>query len=111
MQNPAPPAQPSALGKEGEGLGEGLLAYNPDTMSSIFDQQPIGRVVGRRRSRDGQPLTADDRARATQMAQYRTRAPKGVFIYSSHEEMEADRMRWLVDAMVERARTNEIKSR
>ncbi len=39
----------------------------------------------------------------TRMAQYRTRAPKGVFIYSSHEDMEADRLRWLVEAMVEKA--------
>lgn len=37
-----------------------------------------------------------------QLAQYRTRAPKGVFIYRSAEEMEADRQRWTVDAIVER---------
>jgi hypothetical protein len=40
----------------------------------------------------------------TQQAQYRTRAPKGVFIYYSAEEMEADRLRWTVDAMVARHR-------
>lgn len=28
------------------------------------------------------------------MAHYRTRAPKGVFRYASHAEMEADRQRW-----------------
>ena len=70
-------------------------------MSSTTDQQPLQRVVGRRQSRDGRALTADDRARMTQMAQYRTRAPKGVFIYDSHEAMEADRLRWIVEAMVE----------
>lgn len=37
------------------------------------------------------------------MAQYRTRAPKGVFIYFSHDEMEAGRLRWRVEAMVARA--------
>jgi hypothetical protein len=35
-------------------------------------------------------------------ARYRTRAPKGVFIYASHEQMYADRERWTVDLMVER---------
>ena len=72
-------------------------------MSSVHEQQPIQRTVGRRRSRDGQPLTAADREAMTRMAQYRTRAPQGVFIYFSHAEMEADRLRWQVEAMVERA--------
>lgn len=71
-------------------------------MSSVHNQQPIGLTVGRRRPRDG--AKPDPRARAlmTQMARYRTRAPKGVFVYGSHEEMEADRVRWLVQAMVEK---------
>ncbi|MCB1623739.1 MAG: hypothetical protein KDI32_04070 [Pseudomonadales bacterium] len=69
------------------------------------DQQPIYRTVGRRRSRDGQPLTADDRAQMTAMARYVTRAPKGVFRYASHEEMAADRLRWTVAAMLEKARS------
>ena len=73
-------------------------------MSSIHDQQPIQRIIGRRQSREGQPLSADDRAAMTRNSQYRTRAPKGVFIYHSREEMEADRQRWTVDAMVERQR-------
>ncbi len=38
----------------------------------------------------------------TANARYRTRAPKGVFIYQSHEEMTRDRERWTVDAMVAR---------
>ena len=49
-------------------------------------------------------MTSDDRARMTAMAQYTTRAPKGVFIYHSHEEMDADRLRWTVDAMVANAK-------
>lgn len=37
-------------------------------------------------------------------ARGRTRAPKGVFIYSSHEEMARDRERWTVEAIVQRQR-------
>jgi hypothetical protein len=44
-------------------------------MSSAHDQQPLQRIVGRRRSRDGQPMTA-----MTRNSQYITRAPKGVYI-------------------------------
>lgn len=73
-------------------------------MSTKFGQQPVQRTVGRRRLRDGQPLTAADRAANDRNARYRTRAPKGVFIYYSHEAMEADRMRWLVDAMILKSR-------
>ena len=40
----------------------------------------------------------------TRMASYRTRAPKGIFIYHSAEEMNADRERWVVDAVVARSR-------
>jgi hypothetical protein len=68
------------------------------------NQQPISRTVGRRVSRDGRRLTAKDRAAMTQLAQYRTRAPKGVFVYHSAEQMEADRLRWTVDAVVEKHR-------
>jgi hypothetical protein len=73
-------------------------------MSSQHDQQPIQRTVGRRVPRDGRTLTPADRAAMTRQAQYRTRAPKGVFIYYSADEMEADRLRWTVDAMVARHR-------
>jgi hypothetical protein len=48
-------------------------------------------------------MTAVDRAAMTANAQYRTRAPKGVFRYYSHADMEADRLHWLVDAMTEKA--------
>ena len=68
-------------------------------MSSLFDQQPIRKTVGRRQSREGRALTPADRDAMTTMARYRTRAPKGVFIYSSHEEMEADWLRWHAEAM------------
>lgn len=73
-------------------------------MSSTVNQQPIRRTVGRRRSREGRALSAADRAALAALARYRTRAPKGVFIYYSPEEMDADRLRWTVDAVVEKHR-------
>jgi hypothetical protein len=73
-------------------------------MSSTHDQQPVQRTVGRRQARDGQPMSDADRAAMTRNAQYRTRAPKGVFRYNSHDEMAADRLRWTVDLMLERSR-------
>jgi hypothetical protein len=73
-------------------------------MEKRADQQPIRRTVGRRIPRDGHALTAADRAALTRMAQYRTRAPKGIYIYESAEQMEADRRRWTVDAIVEKHR-------
>jgi hypothetical protein len=68
------------------------------------NQQPIGRTVGRRIQRTGGVPTAADREALASMARYRTRAPKGVFIYYSAEEMDRDRLRWTVDAVVERQR-------
>lgn len=66
------------------------------------------RVVGaRRRPPLGQPPSREARDALTKMAQYRTRAPKGVFIYKSHEEANADRERWLVDAIVARQQRDE----
>lgn len=69
------------------------------------NQQPIQRTVGRRRTRAGEaPPSAEDRAALATLARYRTRAPKGVYIYYSAEEMDRDRLRWTVDAIVERQR-------
>lgn len=76
------------------------------------DQQPVARVVGRRRSSGiGHPLDATARDAMTRMAQYRTHAPKGVYYYDSHEQMEADRLRWTVEAMVQRAQQRQIRAR
>jgi hypothetical protein len=74
------------------------LSYDPN-------QQPIGRTVGRRKSRAGKTPTPADREALTSFAQYRTRVPKGIFVYYSAEEMEKDRLRWTVDAIVERQRS------
>jgi len=63
------------------------------------------RVVGRRvRPALGEPPSAEAQAAHASLLQYRTCVPKGVFIYRSHEEMQADRLRWTVEAMVARAR-------
>ena len=62
------------------------------------------RVIGRRsRPPIGEPPSAEARQAHASLLRYSTRAPKGIFIYRNHEEMEADRLRWTVDAMVERA--------
>jgi hypothetical protein len=37
------------------------------------------------------------------MANYLTRAPKGVFVYDSHEAANRDRDAWQVEAVVARA--------
>ena len=69
----------------------------------VYDQQPIARTVGRRILPPiGVPPTAEARAAWASLAAYRTRVPKGIFIYSSHEEMTNDRERWLTEAMVAR---------
>jgi hypothetical protein len=73
-------------------------------MSSTVEQQPIQRTIGRRQSRDGRSLTAGDRAAMAANARYVTRAPKGIFRYRNAEEMNADRQRWIVDAIVDRQR-------
>jgi hypothetical protein len=75
-----------------------------ETMSSVYDQQPIQRTVGRRQSRDGRAPSALDRAAMTRLAQYRTRVPKGTFIYYSAQEMNADRDQWTVAAILAKAR-------
>ena len=65
------------------------------------------RVVGRRQPAPmGRPPSDESRAATTRMATYRTRAPKGVFIYASHEAANRDRDRWIVDAILERHRRN-----
>jgi hypothetical protein len=59
------------------------------------------RVVGRRSPPPAGELPSErSREAMTQMAQYRTRAPKGVFHYKSHEDANRDRDRWRVEAIV-----------
>ena len=71
--------------------------------SLIDDQQPIARIVGRRVAPPvGVPPSAEARVAWAALSVYLTRVPKGVFVYSSHAEMTADRERWLAEAMVAR---------
>lgn len=63
--------------------------------------EPFIRVVKKRaRAPIGQMPSARTREALTSMAAYRTRAPKGVFRYRSHEEANAERDRWTVEAVV-----------
>jgi hypothetical protein len=43
------------------------------------------------------------------MSNYRTRVPKGVFRYRSHEEANADWERWHAELVAETARQRQIK--
>lgn len=78
-------------------------------MSSAFvfpDQQPVARVVGRRTQAPvGALPPAETRAALDTWANRRTRTPKGVFRYSSHEQMQRDREQWQVAAIVETQRS------
>jgi hypothetical protein len=67
------------------------------------DQQPIRRVVGKRVAPPpGTPLSAAARSAMDANARYRTRAPKGLFFYGSHDQMIRDREQWTVDAIVQK---------
>lgn len=64
------------------------------------DDPFIARVVGRRKSRPaGEVPSPEARQAFAQMAAYRTRAPKGVYLYDSHEAANRDRERWTLEAM------------
>ncbi len=55
--------------------------------------ETFARVVGRRqRPAFGAAPSLEAQAAHTSMLQYRTRAPKGVFIYRTHEEMAYDQV-------------------
>ena len=65
------------------------------------DQQPIGRVVGKRVAPPlGALPGAAVRSAMDANARYRTRAPKGLIFYQNHEQMLQDRERWTVEAVV-----------
>jgi hypothetical protein len=74
-----------------------------DDVNAALDQQPIQRVVGRRRNRPLAMPSAEARAALSAMARYQTRAPKGIFFYADHDAMTRDRERWTVDAVVAKA--------
>ena len=67
------------------------------------DQQPIRRVIGKRIAPPpGAVPNAATRSAMDANARYRTRAPKGLFFYESHEQMTRDREQWTVDAIVQK---------
>lgn len=76
------------------------MAFDPRASETFV------RVVGARRTAPGgSPPSAESRAAMTEMARYRTRVPKGVFIYPSHEAANRDWERWRVDGMLANGRT------
>jgi len=63
------------------------------------------RTLGQRRpAAGGSPPGAAARAAMTAMAQYRTRVPKGVFIYASHEAANSDWDDWRTLGMLSNTR-------
>jgi hypothetical protein len=59
------------------------------------------RIAGRRvQPPEGALPSPEARAAMTRMANYLTRAPKGVFRYKNHEEANRDRDQWQVAAML-----------
>ena len=69
------------------------------------DGSPM-KIIGRRLQHVGDgPPSLEAREAMGEMARYRTRVPKGIFIYRSHDEANADCERWLVDAMVAKAQS------
>jgi len=78
---------------------------NPRPTKSLVppDQQPIQRTIGKRVGPPPGVLPSPEaRAAMTANARYLTRAPKGIFFYKNHEEMNRDRERWTIDAVIAR---------
>ena len=74
-------------------------------MSFFPDEQPVARTVGRRKKPPiGVPPSAAARAALDTWANRLTRAPKGVFRYANHAEMERDSSLWRVQAIVDTQR-------
>ncbi len=77
-------------------------------MSDPHATERFFRVVGKRqRPPAGKPPPPATRNAMTQMAAYRTRVPKGIFIYASHEAANRDMERWQLEAI--RARQAELE--
>ena len=73
---------------------------------SFPDQQSIARTVGRRTQAPvGAPPSKEVRVALDSFANRLTRAPKGVFRYASHEEMQRERERWQIQAIVDAQRS------
>lgn len=66
------------------------------------------RIIGRRKPRDmGEPAppTRQEQIWLASFARRRTRVPKGVFRYRSHEEANADWDRWHAELVAETVET------
>jgi len=105
------PRRRGRTGEESAAAGESL-PYDPGIMSDSntkttsfvpADQQPIKRTIGKRVTPPpGELPSLEARAAMTANAQFRTRAPKGIFFYKNHDEMIRDRERWTIEAVIAR---------
>jgi hypothetical protein len=83
------------------------VSDNDDAMAGERFIRQVGRRQRSPRSVAGSvgaPPGAEAMAAMTRMAQYRTRVPKGVFIYPSHEAANRDWECWRIDGMHENSR-------
>ncbi|MHB8252741.1 MAG: hypothetical protein ACYDEV_03385 [Acidiferrobacter sp.] len=78
-----------------------------------IDQQPLQRIVGRRQSptlnNSCQGPSLSLQTLLAELAQSRTRTPKGVFRYATHEEANRDRERWRAAAVAARQHQSELR--
>jgi hypothetical protein len=102
-QDPKPPGR-SSEPRRTEETGAG------DPVADIMAGEQFSRNIGRRQRAPRSTASAvaplpDAAARDawTRLAQYRTRVPKGVFIYATHDAANRDWERWRLDAMREAA--------
>jgi hypothetical protein len=79
-----------------------MPASRTDSIDTVNDET-FRRIVGKRTQAHGPGVRQETVRALTEMAQYVTRAPKGVFRYQTHEQANLDRERWTVDAMQVRA--------
>jgi hypothetical protein len=75
---------------------------------STEPEQRFLRSLGKRPTAPaGHPPNAAARAAMTAMAQYRTGAPKGVFVYASHEAANRDWAEWRTLGMLANTRVKQ----
>jgi hypothetical protein len=98
---------------EGYGLGDGPYPHETGALQAERPvihgpqcQQPLQRIVGRRQS----PVLNDNckepsrslQALLVELSASRTRTPKGIFRYATHEEANRDHERWRAAAVAAR---------
>ena len=110
LQRPVPPSPPPARSPPRSprraAFATGCSRIKAWHASS--PRRPTATVSCSRTAPAGEIPTAIARRTMTDMARYRTRARKGIFVYASHAEANRDSERWVVDAIIE---TERLRSR